>query len=292
MVPAHLVVHDSDNGGSGGGVGEQPSSASDTAPPPSAPPQRSPADPPAGDLCTSAAAAPAAQQQPPSSPPAAAAAAAAAAANNGATTPSGLSDDTSWQQVGSSSVALSGGGSSANDDTEAAGDTQAAAADAPLLHHRGAKPAAAGITRQSEPAPLERPPTAAAKGTPTASAAPAKPAPRPLRRALALQATFLFSGLWHMFIWQHHHVGGAGWRWLAFFSLQAPIIVAEAALQRLWLRGRGLPPLPGWVSVPLTNFLLLVIAGAFLRACLRAVCGVVGFGFVAGVEGGVCLLSC
>jgi hypothetical protein len=41
------------------------------------------------------------------------------------------------------------------------------------------------------------------------------------RRALALCATFAFSGLWHVFIWHHHRVGGTGLRWFAFFTLQA-----------------------------------------------------------------------
>lgn len=37
-------------------------------------------------------------------------------------------------------------------------------------------------------------------------------------------------------------------------------MIAEQALAALWLHKLGWRPLPRWVAVPLTNFLLIVVA--------------------------------
>jgi hypothetical protein len=149
-----------------------------------------------------------------------------------------------------------------------------------LKQRRGQRPATAAAAHAAQP------PADDIKATPSTSKPSA--ASRLIRRALAVQATFLFSGLWHMLIWHHHHVGGLGWRWLAFFSVQAPIMIAEAALCALWLRAWRLPPLPRWVSVPLTNFLLIVVAEPlFFGPCdWSGMCGKM-LGSVKGVGGGV-----
>lgn len=65
------------------------------------------------------------------------------------------------------------------------------------------------------------------------------------------------------YIWAHFQVPGWGFRWLAFFALQGPIVVAEAALGALWSRRLQLRPLPAWAAVPLTNVLLVLVAGGW-----------------------------
>lgn len=80
---------------------------------------------------------------------------------------------------------------------------------------------------------------------------------RLLRRYLASQATFFFSGIWHWLIF-YFASGQPGWLWVAFFTLQGPIIVVEALLQ-WWARQRGLR-LPTPLAIFMTNFLLIVVA--------------------------------
>ncbi|KAF6265333.1 hypothetical protein COO60DRAFT_1479936 [Scenedesmus sp. NREL 46B-D3] len=70
---------------------------------------------------------------------------------------------------------------------------------------------------------------------------------RMLRRLAALQATFAFSGLWHLLIFT-----------MPLGCLQAPIMAAEAILVK-WAKNRQLL-LPRPVAIFLTNFLLIVVA--------------------------------
>lgn len=84
-----------------------------------------------------------------------------------------------------------------------------------------------------------------------------------LRRYVALQATFLFSGLWHIaMFWYMTRI--FSWRWFVFFPIWAPALVAESALRR-WLRCR-VPQrvrallMPHALQVVLTNLLLIVVA--------------------------------
>jgi len=94
------------------------------------------------------------------------------------------------------------------------------------------------------------------------AAAAAVGGPRPPRvgaaaRYLALQATFAFSGLWHLFIfWCMSR--RLEMRWFAFFAVQAPILAAEAAARRA-LRKRGLR-VPRPLAVVATNLALIVLA--------------------------------
>lgn len=78
------------------------------------------------------------------------------------------------------------------------------------------------------------------------------------RRVAGLHATFVFSGLWHMLIF-YFATGLVTPHWLAFFSLQGPIMAAEAVLKHVCV-GRWGVALPPLVSVPLTNLLLIVVA--------------------------------
>lgn len=169
-------------------------------------------------------------------------------------TPSGLSDDTSWGRVGGSdadaplssdaepdaagaapaatpspaaSAALTGaaaaeeaaaGPVASEEDTD--GTAAAAGTAGGLRRRRGAEAASGGAGRGATAAAADE---AAPGAGPAASRAPAARRARLLRRAAALQATFLFSGLWHMMIWQHHHVGGAGWRWLVSADLSSVV---------------------------------------------------------------------
>lgn len=78
-----------------------------------------------------------------------------------------------------------------------------------------------------------------------------------LRRVVGLHATFVFSGLWHALIF-FYATGRVTPHWFAFFSLQGPIMAAEAALKHVAARrGWALPQL---ASVLLTNVLLIVVA--------------------------------
>lgn len=108
--------------------------------------------------------------------------------------------------------------------------------------------------------------TAAGAGAAEAAAAAAARRVRPslLRRYLATQATFAFSGAWHALIWwtNMHYMDWMGWRWFWFFTIQAPIVAAESIIIRK-AKKRGLL-LPTPVAVVLTNFLLIVVASPLL----------------------------
>lgn len=80
---------------------------------------------------------------------------------------------------------------------------------------------------------------------------------RLLRRLAALQATFAFSGIWHLLIF-YYATGLVTWHWFAFFSLQAPIMAAEAILIK-YAKSRNFV-LPRPLAIFLTNFLLIVVA--------------------------------
>ncbi|WIA10148.1 hypothetical protein OEZ85_010353 [Tetradesmus obliquus] len=80
---------------------------------------------------------------------------------------------------------------------------------------------------------------------------------RMLRRLAALQATFAFSGLWHLLIF-YYATGLVTYHWFLFFSLQAPIMAAEAILVK-WAKQRQLL-LRRPAAIFLTNFLLIVVA--------------------------------
>lgn len=84
----------------------------------------------------------------------------------------------------------------------------------------------------------------------------------PLRRYLALQATFLLSGLWHALVLYRPNTGTwqGAWRWALFFSVQAPLMVGEALLSNFWRRKLKMPPLPQPLRVVLTNALLIAVA--------------------------------
>lgn len=80
---------------------------------------------------------------------------------------------------------------------------------------------------------------------------------RMIRRIIASQATFAFSGVWHMLIF-YFCTHTVGWRWFWFFTLQAPIIVVETAIIALAKSKQFALPKP--VSIFLTNYLLIVVA--------------------------------
>ncbi|KAJ9525612.1 hypothetical protein QJQ45_003377 [Haematococcus lacustris] len=83
--------------------------------------------------------------------------------------------------------------------------------------------------------------------------------PSKLRRLLGLQATFMFSGVWHILVfWYNTKV--ISMRWALFFIIQAPIVMAEALLLKAW-RKAGLPLLPKPVRVVATNAALIAVAG-------------------------------
>jgi hypothetical protein len=78
-----------------------------------------------------------------------------------------------------------------------------------------------------------------------------------LRRVAATNATFLVSGLWHMLIF-YYATGLVTYHWLAFFTVQGPIMVAEAACKHYAKQAGFKLPYPA--SVFLANFLLIVVA--------------------------------
>lgn len=102
--------------------------------------------------------------------------------------------------------------------------------------------------------------TAAAQSLPAAGA-PAKRKETAtqalLRRVAATHATFFFSGLWHLLIF-YYATGLVTHHWLLFFSVQAPIMVAETTLKHFAKKAGFALPVP--VAVFLTNFLLIVVA--------------------------------
>lgn len=103
--------------------------------------------------------------------------------------------------------------------------------------------------------------TTAAAESSSAAAAPAKRKETAtqalLRRVAATHATFFFSGLWHLLIF-YYATGLVTHHWLVFFSVQAPIMVAETALKHFAKKAGFALPVP--VAVFLTNFLLIVVA--------------------------------
>jgi hypothetical protein len=78
-----------------------------------------------------------------------------------------------------------------------------------------------------------------------------------VRRVAATHATFFVSGLWHLLIF-YYATGMVTYHWLAFFTLQGPIMVVEAVLKQ-YAKAVGFK-LPYAVSVFLTNFLLILVA--------------------------------
>jgi len=94
--------------------------------------------------------------------------------------------------------------------------------------------------------------------------APARPGAgaSPLRRFLALQATFALSGAWHALVIYAPNTGTwrGAWRWFLFFAMQGPVVAAEVAVVRLWTArwSLRLPPRP--LRVLLTNALLIAAA--------------------------------
>jgi hypothetical protein len=78
-----------------------------------------------------------------------------------------------------------------------------------------------------------------------------------LRRYLALQASFAFSGAWHALIF-YYNTGLWTWHWFTFFTIQAAIVTAESLLIKAATKAGW--QLPRGVSIFLTNFLLIVVA--------------------------------
>jgi hypothetical protein len=141
-----------------------------------------------------------------------------------------------------------------------AGSDSSRSSDTAPLHaapHQGTAPHAS-LHHPPHSHPVDTPATAPASPTAAGSAsAGRRPRASLLRRCAALQATFVFSAVWHIAIfWYNTHV--LCWRWVAFFSLQAPIVTVEMLLVTR-ARAAGLQ-LPRWLSVLLTNLLLIVIA--------------------------------
>jgi len=86
-----------------------------------------------------------------------------------------------------------------------------------------------------------------------------KPPNRPswLRRATAVCASFFVSGIMHevFIIYLRNRVSGY---WLAFFTLQGPIVILESACRKVFQQ-RGLM-VPSAISVPITLGAMLLIA--------------------------------
>jgi hypothetical protein len=82
-----------------------------------------------------------------------------------------------------------------------------------------------------------------------------------VKRLIALQAAFMASALWHIYLYWLL-AGGFGWRWGAFFCVQGPLMVLERKAQQA-AKGAGLQ-LPAWLAVILTNTLLIQLADPLL----------------------------
>ncbi|MEW5305357.1 MAG: hypothetical protein WDW36_007901 [Sanguina aurantia] len=79
--------------------------------------------------------------------------------------------------------------------------------------------------------------------------------PSGLRRAIGTCATFMISGLAHEFIlWMLQPDGIVRWKWFTFFSIQGPMMLAEAAILP-WCQKRGIQLWP-WPSRFLTISIL------------------------------------
>jgi hypothetical protein len=122
----------------------------------------------------------------------------------------------------------------------------------------------------AEPPPPPTPPTAAssAAGVKDAAAPRPPPARRPATRQLAATAAaFLVSGLVHECIFFAVAGRTTGGRWMSFFLVQAPAIVAERVVQGA-LRRRGVPrPLRTAYTV---SFVVGVAAPLFWAPAERA----------------------
>lgn len=85
----------------------------------------------------------------------------------------------------------------------------------------------------------------------------AKGAGRMLRILLGVQLTFTLSGLIHASV-MWYFIGQFGWKWMAFFCLQGPLVVFEKiVIMRLW------PKIPVLVGI-LYTMLVLETCGRFL----------------------------
>mmetsp|Transcript_37067 Transcript_37067/g.93487 ORF Transcript_37067/g.93487 Transcript_37067/m.93487 type:complete len:445 (-) Transcript_37067:547-1881(-) len=83
------------------------------------------------------------------------------------------------------------------------------------------------------------------------------------RRAAGMCATFLASGLAHEYIismLQDELAGRWRWKWLAYFTLQGPLMVGELQAKRAWRRA-GLPVPNVWVARALALPLLVWVGG-------------------------------
>ena len=89
------------------------------------------------------------------------------------------------------------------------------------------------------------------------------------RCLLAMQATFMFSSLWHQILF-FYLTGSfiASWRWLLFFTLQGPLVAAEGVVKRLWRERVGVA-VPVAVKVVVTNALLALLADVLFMQPLR-----------------------
>ncbi|KAF5832586.1 hypothetical protein DUNSADRAFT_11486 [Dunaliella salina] len=86
---------------------------------------------------------------------------------------------------------------------------------------------------------------------------------REVRRAVGLTLTFLVSGVAHEIILcqlQDEARGPWRWKWLTFFTIQAPLVLAELWLKRWWLQRKRLPPLPAVLACGLTTLLLISLS--------------------------------
>ena len=77
------------------------------------------------------------------------------------------------------------------------------------------------------------------------------------RRAMATCLSFIVSGILHevFIIYLRGRISGY---WLAFFSVQGPLVIAESFARRL-LRARCIGGVPKFISIPATLGLLLTL---------------------------------
>lgn len=84
-----------------------------------------------------------------------------------------------------------------------------------------------------------------------------------MKRFIALQASFLVSGLWHTLIF-YHSTGRLIPHWFCFFAIQAPALVAEAVM--LKAAKKKAVQLPHALAVFLTNFALIGVGSPLFFA--------------------------
>lgn len=78
-----------------------------------------------------------------------------------------------------------------------------------------------------------------------------------------LLLTFFVSGVVHEIIMcqlQDEARGPWRWKWLLFFTVQAPLVIVELQLKRWWLQKKHLPPLNIWIARALTTMVMMCIA--------------------------------